>query len=300
MTWLLQHLIIASAALVVIAVLITLAVFRMIHHVYPHESTRPQFAAALVSLSLTVLFSVFLNNLFATKRERDTRYWSLQDQHFTQLKATLRTESEKLQALAKQIEEQGHVASVTLDVGFASADPGTLLWPDVMSPDLRNHFPAYERTKHELLDEVNIQDREFKDLLAAIQTRLKPPVSSPYWRDIISVSVVEQCIGHGNGITLSVSANGYSFDTFGGGGSNSGGGPNPPRPSPDQVAAYGAYKSLRVHPIPEMVSHCTALKTRAQNIADKARSLSTEALLLAQGTALTGSCEFVNVDRDVP
>ncbi len=300
MTWLVHHLIVTSVNVVIIAVLLTLAVFRLIHHVYPHEGTRAQFATALVSLSVTVLFSVFLNNLFAAKRERDGRYWALRDQHFAQLKVILRTESEKLQALAKQIEEQGHVGPITKDVGFASADPKTLLWPDVISSDLGNHFPQYEHRKRMLSEEINAQDEEFLNLSSAIQAQLKPPVASPYWKDTISVSTVEECIGHGNGTILTVTENGYSFGTWGGSVGGSGGGANPPRPAPDQVAAYEAYKSLRAHPVPEMVTHCKNLNTRAHNIADQAKSLSKEALLLAQGTALTGNCEFVNVDRDVP
>ena len=68
MHWLSGHLIFSTIVLVLLAVGIALVVFRYLPRIYPHESTQVPFAAAIVSMSVSVLLSVFLNNLFALSR----------------------------------------------------------------------------------------------------------------------------------------------------------------------------------------------------------------------------------------
>jgi hypothetical protein len=59
---------------------------------------------------------------------------------------------------------QGHISGVSPYEG-ASAPPEEFLWPDVISHDLAQHFPAYEQAKLHLLSEINTQDAEFRTAL---------------------------------------------------------------------------------------------------------------------------------------
>src|SRR5580698_9989457 len=101
MFWVIQHLLLATFVLILLAVGLVLLIVWVLSRIYSHEATRPQVISALVSLVVAILFSVILNNLYAVKRDRDNRLRTLRDQHFAQLRPILRAESSKLQEIAK-------------------------------------------------------------------------------------------------------------------------------------------------------------------------------------------------------
>jgi len=112
----------------------------------------------------------------------------------------------------------------------------------------------------------------------------------PKWKEIAAISFIEQCVGHGDGVTLTITGSGYSVSYLGGSSSASGG-PPPPRPSPDLIAGYRAFQSLK--PDPKLNSYCDSLKRRAREIQRVAEDLARAALLLSEGTILKGTCDFI-------
>jgi hypothetical protein len=170
-----------------------------------------------------------------------------------------------------------------------------MLWPDVISHDLRNHFPEYDKAKHDLLTEIDTQDQEFRDTISVAAKQMKPvPGLITYWREVAATSYVEKCVGRGDGMGLSIAPNGYTFHYWGASVGASGGGSSPPRPSPDQIAGYRGYQSL--HRGPQLKVHCSSLEARANNILHEAQSLSEAAQLHSEETILRGACDFINGD----
>src|SRR5438132_1508255 len=100
MLWILDHLRLATALTFLTAIILMLGILLVLTRHYPHEATRAQFGTAMVSVIVTILFSVMLNHLYATRRDRDNRLRTIRDQHYAQLKPVLRIESSKLAELA--------------------------------------------------------------------------------------------------------------------------------------------------------------------------------------------------------
>lgn len=285
MLWTLDHLLLATAFTLVTALVLVLCIFLGLTRVYPHEATRAQFGAAMASLVITVLFSVMLNNWYAAKRDRDNRLRNLRDQHYAQLKPVLRIESSKLAEVAETIGRQAHMNRVNRYEGVET-NLSAMLWPDVISRDLGHHFPDYDKSKHALLSQIEVQDQEFRETVALAEKEIKPTRGAdPYWRGVDAMSYVEKCVGRGNGLTLRVTEGGFSFEYWGASLGGSG------RPSPDQVAAFRAFESLK--PTANVTSHCSSLKNRAEAIRNSAGELSKEAQLLSESTILRGTCEFM-------
>ena len=289
MSLIVQHLIIVTFLIVIFAVGLVVLIFLGLTRIYKHEPTRSQFGSALVSLLVAVLFSVILNNLYAVRRDRDSRLRNLRDQHYTQLKSVLRTESSKLAEVAEQITKWAHITRVDQYENI-QGDASAMLWPDVMSGDLRNHFATYDQSKHSLLSQIEAQDQEFRETVALAEKEIKPTGVDPYWREVNAVSYVEECVGRGNGVRLKVTEGGFSIEYWGASVGASGGGTHPPRPSPDQVAAFRAFRSLK--PDVSLGPHCGSLKRRAEGIIRAAQELSKEAQLQSEATILKGTCEI--------
>lgn len=290
MTWVIQHLLVVTFFIVALAIVLVLLIFLGPTRIYGHEQTRSQFGSALVSLLVAVLFSVILNNLYAVRRDRDSRLRNLRDQPYAQLKPVLHTESAKLAEVAQQMQNWAHITRVDQYENI-QGEPWAMLWPDVMSGDLRNHFSDYDQSKHTLLSQIEAQDQEFREAVALGEQEIKPTGVDPYWREVDAVSYVEQCVGRGNGVKLRIMESGYSFEYWGASVGGSGPAANPPRPSPDQVAAFRAFRALR--PDSALKEHCESLKLRAEVIIRAAQELSKEAQLRSESTILKGACDFL-------
>lgn len=294
MLWITQHLLIVTLLMVMSAVALALIIFFALTRIYSHEPTRSQFGSALVSILLAVLFSVVLGNWYGVWRDRENRLRALRDQHFAQIRPVLRMESSKLLEIAAQADKQAHFSSVTHYENVSNV-PEDDLWPDVISRDLAQHFPAYDNSKRSLLFEIKAQDDEFRVALAATESQIKPIANlDSYWREVAAISFVESCTGRGQGVKLRITDNGFSFEFWGASISNSGGSP-PQRPSPDQVAAFRAFQSLK--PDASLDAHCHSLKHRAEAIFESAKELSKQAQFLSESTILKGTCDFLRSDN---
>lgn len=99
------------------------------------------------------------------------------------------------------------------------------------------------------------------------------------------MAFIESCVGHGNGIGLIVSKEGFIFSSWDVSTRGKG------APSPDQAAAFQRFKLLHIDPT--LRFQCDSLKSRAQVIQQRAEELAQEALRLSDGWVLNGSCEFI-------
>ena len=285
MLWTLDHLLLVTVATVLFAIVLALCIFLLLTRHYPHEATRASFGTAVVSVVVTVLFGVALNNLYALKRDRDGRLRNLRDQHYSQLKPVLRIESSKLTDIADMMAKQAHINRVNGYEG-TEIDVPAMLWPDVMSRDLWQHFPDYDQAKHVLLSQIDAQDQEFRDTVVLAEQDIKPTARlDAYWRRINAMSYVEKCVGRGNGVKLVVQQGGYNFEYWGVSSGGSG------QPSLDEIAAFRAFESMK--PSATVTSHCDRLKKRADTILNDARELSKQAQLFSESTILKGNCEFM-------
>jgi hypothetical protein len=291
MLWTLDHLLFVTVIAFLCGMLIVVLIFVFLTRHYPHEGTRAAFGSGLVTLVASVIFTVVINNLYAMKRDRDSRLRNLRDQHYSQLKPVLKTESSKFTQIGADIERWGHITQLDR-WDFVNDDLQSLVWPDVLSRDLGNHFADYDRSKRLLVEQVQADTKEFREATETVSQELTPFVHlDPYWRSVDSYAFVMKCIGIGNGVRVQIRPDGYSFETPGSNGSASGGGPNPPRPSPDQIEAAKAYASLRLNP--ELDRQCDSLKSRVTAIRDLTTELSKRAELLSESTVLPGDCEFI-------
>jgi len=289
------HLVLTTLLLVVIAATFVIGILLALHRLYPDAPTRPHLGSLSIAIVVTILFSVFLSNLFAMKRDRENRLRSFRDRHYEQLRPVLRSESAKLKAIRDQIIKEARLSDGTKTSTISEAEVSALLWPEIMSPDLAQHFSKYDDSKRNLLKELETQDEEFLATVQSTEKQIRPlPDLVQYWKKVVAVSFVDQCAAHGEGIKLTLSPSGYTFNYLGGSVGASGG-PPPPRPSPDQVAAARAFRSLK--PSPGIISHCESLKSRAATISTGAAELSNQAFLLSEGTILTGDCNFTRSDR---
>ncbi len=218
----------------------------------------------------------------------------LRDRHLDLLRPVLKSESSQLKGVADDMKARAHIAGMANRE--AQDNPSSRLWPEPMSRDLEHHFGDYHQAKRDLLSVIEAQDREFRTALSAVeaQVRLAGDLTLE-WKENVALAFVEKCVGHGDGIKLTVFDSGYSFYYLGGSSSGSGGRSNPPRPSPDQLAAFRAFQSLRMNAA--LSSHCDSLKRRADTIIHTAEGLSKKAALLSESVVLQGTCDSLkNVD----
>lgn len=71
-------------------------------------------------------------------------------------------------------------------------------------------------------------------------------------------------------------------------------GPPPQTVPEDMRGAYDGFTSY--HPDPEVLGHCTSLKSGAARIHDDAKKLSADALALAEKTTLSGTCDYTKLE----
>lgn len=288
--WILDHLILISLATIAVAVLAVIGVFRYFHYLYRDRSTASAVAGAVVSVIVTVLFSLWLNNLFALKRDRDGRLWALQQQHLARLQRVLHGDRDRLEAVGQQIGSTGHFTDLTADTASVQANEKAIWEYDVMGDDLCVHFREYCRKKQDLRAELRLQDEEFRDTLLAAEERIKESHYSGSRTREISLSILEKCMNNGPGMTLVVMGSSFNYRTWGGGVMGGSGMP----PPPDIVSAFRAFQSFK--PDRQFISRCESLRQRAVRIGLGAKELSREALVLAEQTTLNGSCEFLRVE----
>jgi hypothetical protein len=285
MNWIIQHLVLATTVIIIVAVGSVLLIAWVLSRMYSHEATRPQVASGLASVVITVLFSIILSHIYAVKRDRDNRLRALRDQHFAQLKPVLRAESARFLELANIVKRRGHFEAVTRFEG-ESPKLSVFLAPDALSYDLAKHFPEYHKLKTSLLSESDDQDKEFRVALTEATNQIDPHVGvKRAWEENAAMSIVEKCMDRGPGVTLTKTKNGFDFESFGQSA------PNMPEPITEQINALNAFRAFA--PSASFRSHCQELSQRAEVLITEAEELSRRAQLQSETTILKGNCEFL-------
>ncbi len=290
--WILEHLGWVSLGAIFAAPLLVIAVLRLFHRYYPHEPTKSVVAAVVANLIIACPFTVWLNNEFALKRDRDDRQRALRQQHLARLKSIFRIDAEKLERVAAGLSAGGYVMNVDADASSIRAEQDQFWVYDRLDSDLCAHFKTYCDKKQSLRKEVELQDQKFRETLALIEGQIKSQLSSGMKREVAR-SVMQRCLDKGQGVTLVLHKGGglsYSSGTR----TVSVGG----RPSKADLAPYLAllrtYKAFK--PDAEIISRCRALREHGDAITLEARALAAEASSLTEQTNLNGECAFLRVD----
>jgi hypothetical protein len=286
--WILDHLILISLLTIGAVLASVIGIFRYFHRLYREESTRPAIAGAVVNIIFAVLFSLWLNNLFALKRERDARLWGLRQEHLNRLRPVLRTDAQQLRALADRMTALGYLAAPWGDATSAQQEYDHFWSHDVLAAHLLLHFREYYQARENLRMLVVLQDKEYRDALAQIESKFTSSPSSLVRRTELSLSLLERCTGEGPGITLETFKDAFNYRSRGHTVTGRG------RPPRDIVATVRAFQAFQ--PDPAISGLCSSLSCRSHTITVSARKLSERAALLAEGTNLEGTCKYVRID----
>jgi hypothetical protein len=283
-------------ALTVLAVLSLLILvwfaISIAHQKWPDSRIAAPLASAVVSVAVAAIFSVGLNNLFAEKRDRDTRLWNMRQQHLAQLRPVLRLESEQLISLAEGFRKDGFLPGNDYAVRTNPPEISHFFEPDVMSPDLANHYERYVASKNELAAVVLDHEKKFSNTVGDVQRELGAHTNTWFMERKLAVTFVVACTGRGPGYTLTVNPSAYNYSIWG-----VGGGGTVPVPQ-GMLADYRRYRNLKASR--DLQNNCESLRTRADEIEKTARDLSNQAFRQAEETALRGTCPFLQANATVP
>lgn len=294
-TFFLDHAYVVSLIVIAVVLGVGFALHRYSRRVSKEDSHMSQFVIWIPQLFMVVLISVWLNNLFQAVRERDAhreqRAWEVRQSHLVRLQTVLRADVETLAITARKATTDGRISGFNKGTAPDTTELESLMSPDLLTADLANHYPAYWEDKQQLWKAVQRQDAEFGDAVEHVSKTLQLPSYAENRRIELGRNYLAKCLDKGQGFTLTVSEDGYSYTSLGGGGSNSGGGVKPPH---DIIAAFNAFQSIS--PDSETMEHCRVLKSGAASISHKAAALSAEAKLLAERGTLTGDCDYTKLE----
>jgi hypothetical protein len=245
-----------------------------------------KWGARIVNVATAVLFGLLLNRLLAVQRERDHRLWTLRQEHLVRLRPVLRADAQKLSELDQRMRLEGRATDINKNRADNVVELGSLFAPDVLSGDLRNHFFKYTQDKDRLRRDAEEQDNEFDATTLLVMKRLSLPPIAENRRVEVARSFLEKCLEKGPGVTLTVTPNGYQYRSRGTSHSVVGS----PVVAGDEREAFQAFSSYRLDS--EVTAHCESLKGRAVSISERARHIAGVALVLAERTTLSGSCEY--------
>lgn len=275
----------------VVAFALVFLVVWIVHCLFPETPSRTPMAMAFVSIVVAAIFGVALNNLFAIRRDHDSREWNMRQQHLAQLRPVLKSESDRLTSLATEIQQSGFLHGEHSGIRTSESEMSMYLNPDVMSFDLANHYGDYFESKNKLSADLLSHDRKFVEMVSTAQKELGIHDISWFTAQTLATSYVAHCAGRGPGLTVQIAPDGKGFTSFSILGQSTGGSE---LIAPDLLNAYRRYRVFR--PSAALQEACQSLVKSADDIQKKAADLSKMALLLEQETALRGSCRFLRSD----
>lgn len=201
--------------------------------------------------------------------------------HHRQLQPVLRTDADRLSQVVRRMRGEAHVPG---DLRALFTSHRTL------SADLANHFQDYSEAKERLRKSLADQEEEFQQTAQLLTTKLAlAPAGEPRRSEVVG-AILEKCLARGPGMTLTTRPDGYQYTVRGRSQRYSGGA----AVAEDEGAAFAAFTAF----IPEadVVAHCESLKKRASAIMASAEKLSSDALVLAEQTTLSGDCKYTNAE----
>ena len=278
--WFLDHYYLVTFLIITVLVLGTYFLYWYYRRVSEQHPVKAQFALYVGQLINIVLVTFLLNNLYVSVRDREQRQWALRQNHLVKLQTVLRVDSEKLTSVARQARNVGRISGFSYGPATDMVELESYFSPDVLTPDLANHYQEYWQEKQQLLRDVQRQDGEFGDTIDQVSEPLHLPSHAEKQRVLVGRAYLAKCLGKEPGIT-----HGDRYRIFG---NDFGDGPD------GMPAILEAFQSIS--PTAETIKHCEALKKGAMSIAAKATELSLMANRLAERTVLTGDCEYTKLD----
>jgi hypothetical protein len=281
--WILvDHPILTSLIVIVLTVLSAVMILVRTYRKFPGNPFMPTVATVSVNLVLVILVGVFLNYIFAASRDREQRRWTLRQEHLTRLRPVLQKESRALLNVAEQFRISGRLI-VSDDATEIETQKNVLFYPEVLSRDLPNHYREYSQRKEDLIVKIEPHDAEAR--VTSMLLHKHASRVAERWRDQFVEALLQKCLRKGPGMVLSegVDTSTVFFPRQGGSG-----------PSLELQGVFQAFQSFQ--PDTEITAHCERLISAATSIESAARSLSGEALRLAESTTLSGECEYIRLD----
>ena len=257
--WPLEHLILLTILAAVAVIALACVGFSLSVRKFPGHPVAAQVVSVSLSMAITIIFSVALNQLWAAKRDMDQRAWTARTQHLQRLQLLLRTEADSLTGIARTLREGRYVAA-------AANEARTTVWQDdVLTTDVERHFPEYFREREQLISGILDYDREFERLRHVVSGSLQlADATEPYRSDLLP-ALVNKCGGTG--------APGMSF-------------------THDAGRTYEQYRCT-----PDLSRACQRLFERAADLADAASLASETARRYAEETVLHGSCTYAPAEK---
>jgi hypothetical protein len=243
-----------------------------------------KWSSLAVAVLIPVVVTVQLNHVLAVAREGEQRRFTLRLDHLARLRPILKAESANFGRIVKQIGAAPRVTDLNKDEASNLSELQGLLFSDPLSKDLANHFTAYSEAKDRLSREIQDQDGEHRREVFRL-SRMASLAPEDH-RGNVALALLWKCIGLGPGMTLTVEPKGgYHYSLMSGSSNNSSG-----SPPPEIVAAFRAFTAFRADE--EFEIRCASLKARAVRIAETARGLQGEALVLSETPSLSGTCRY--------
>jgi len=290
--WFIDHFLLVTLLIIALAGVVAFGIYRYSLGVSDQHPAKSQIAAFGVQLTNLVLVSLLLNNLWGAVRDRDERQWALRQNHLVKLHSVLLADSGKLGFVANQATKVGRISNLNNGTATDTVELESIFSPEVLSPDLANHYPEYWQEKQQLFKDIKRQDAEFGDTVALVSKPIYLPRHAENQRVTVGHAFLARCLGLGPGIAVEQYPNGgYSYRILQGGGSHSAGHVSD---NENVTAIYEAFKSIS--PTVETTKHCEALAKGAASIVEKATELARKAKLLAERTVLEGECEYTKLD----
>jgi hypothetical protein len=223
-----------------------------------------QVAAVTVTVAVSIVLSVALNQLWAARRDSEQRVWTARSQHLQQLQLLLRAESASLNGIAQALRQGRYFALVADDARQA-------VWQDdTLTADVERHFPEYFRERERLIRRILEHDSERGQIRQIVSATLQLTDAAERYRSDLVPALVNKCGGAAPGRSLG------SQDQL---------------PVHDAVRAYEQYRCTS-----DLARLCQSLLDRAADLADAALVASEAARHYAEQTVLHGSCTYAPGD----
>lgn len=277
--WPLEHLIVVTIVAPAVIIALACAGFYVSVKHLPGHALAGHVLNVTVSLATAIIFGIALNQLWTAKRDVDRRAWAARSQHLQRLQQLLRTESEALNVLARNLREGRYFTLVANDARKA-------VWQDdVLSTDVERHFPQYYREREQLIRRILEHDGELHRIRQLVSASLQLTETTEPDRSELVAALVNKCGGAGPGIALTRTADAYTSRARGN--SSGSGSPTPLVSMRDAMQTYEEYRCA-----PDLSGACQNLLDHAEDLADAALSISEAARRYAEETVLHGSCTY--------
>lgn len=288
--WFIDHFLLVTLLIIALAGVVAFGIYRYSLGVPDQHPAKSQVAAFGVQLTNLVLVSLLLNHLWGAVRDRDERQWALRQNHLVKLQSVLLADSVKLGFIARQATEVGRISNLNNGTATDMVELESFFSPEILTPDLANHYQEYWQEKQRLLEDIQQQDASFGDTVARVSKPVYLPVHAENRRVTVGQAVLARCLGKGPGIAVEkYKYGGYSYRILQGGGSDTAG--DVPQ---DVIEILEAFQSIS--PDAETIKSCESLRKGAASIATKASALARKAKLLAESSVLRGNCEYTKLD----